>query len=81
MINLYDKETNKLLGPISEAQLQFLKDEMEEESAQDQDYYLNRDFIELLAAKGADQALLNMLRNALGEREEMEIRWSATSLD
>src|SRR5207249_4463765 len=41
MIQLYDKETGASLGAITEEQLQFLADQLEEESPQDQDYYIN----------------------------------------
>lgn len=39
MINLYDTH-KRHLGTITEAQLQFLIDSMEEESTTDQDYYI-----------------------------------------
>jgi K+-sensing histidine kinase KdpD len=68
-------EINTPIGSITEAQLQFLVDQLEEESAEDTDYYLTRDTLDLLAADGADPALLDLLRGALGERADMEIRW------
>jgi len=38
MINLFEKDTKKPLGQISEAQLQYLIDHLEEEGTEDQDY-------------------------------------------
>ena len=76
MIQLHDKETGKALGSITEAQLQFLKDRLEEESARDQDYYLNADTIDMFERDGADATLVALLRGAMGDRQEMEIRWS-----
>lgn len=51
-------------------------DQLEEEAADDQDYYINRATLEYFAQQGADPALLELLRKALGEREEMDLRWS-----
>jgi hypothetical protein len=76
MIQLYDKDTGAALGAISEEQLQFLADQLEEESPQDQDYYINEPTLDAFEEAGADPALLALLRKALGEREEMEIRWA-----
>ena len=76
MIQLYDKETGASLGAITEEQLQFLADQLEEESPQDRDYYINEPTLDAFEAAGADPALLALLRKALGEREEMEIRWA-----
>jgi hypothetical protein len=75
-IRLYDNETQRQLGEITEAQLQFLLDHLEEESSDDQDYYLQRATLEIFAQEGADPALLSLLRQGLGEREAMEIRWA-----
>ena len=76
MIEVRDKETGRRLGSISEQQLQFLIDELEEEHSEDQDYYINRATLDMFAEHGADENLLTFLRNALGDREEMEIVWS-----
>lgn len=76
MIELRDKETGARLGAISEEQLQFLVDQLEEESAGDVDYYINATTIDLFESAGADPALLDLLRRALGDRTEMEIQWS-----
>jgi len=75
MIKLYDKETGKLLGALREEQLRFLIDQLEEESSEDTDYYINKATIEMLVQAGADPDLVALLLQGLGEREEMEIRW------
>lgn len=74
MINLYDSH-KRHLGTITEAQLQFLQDSMEEESLEDQDYYLEPATLDYLEARGADVELLGLLRGALGEHEGLTIRW------
>ena len=76
MTQLYDKETGQPIGEINDTQLQFLVDQLEEESAEDQDYYINQDTLAVFESEGADSALLGLLRAAIGSREEMEIRWS-----
>jgi hypothetical protein len=75
MIKLYDKETGRLLGTLREEQLRFLIDQLEEESSDDTDYYINKATIEMLVQAGADPELVTLLQQGLGEREEMEIRW------
>ena len=76
MIEIRDKESGELLGKITREQLQFLIDHLEEESDTDQDYYLNQLTIDMLEEQGADSQLIDLLRKALGEREEMEIFWT-----
>ena len=76
MIDLRDKETGQVIGAVSEEQLQFLVDRMEEESVDDRDYYINADTLDLFEEEGIDPELLRMLKDALGSREDMEIVWA-----
>lgn len=76
MIELRDKETKQSLGTITEEQLQFLNSQLEEESETDHDYYINLDTLDLFQEKQIDPQLLDLLRRALGDREEMEVEWS-----
>ena len=75
MINLYEKDTNKPLGQISEAQLQYLIDHLEEEGSEDQDYAVTPLLLEYFEGLGADPSLISLLKDALGGREEIEIVW------
>jgi hypothetical protein len=75
MIKLYDKDTRVFLGTITEVQLQFLIDQLEEESTEDTDYYINQATLDLFEEIGADADLLALLRQALGTREDLEIQW------
>ncbi|HUP42013.1 MAG TPA: galactosyldiacylglycerol synthase [Thermoanaerobaculia bacterium] len=75
MVRLFDSETGAELGTIGDEQLRFLEDHLEEESADDRDYYFNRTMIDVLEEKGGDPELVVLLRRALGEREGVEIRW------
>ena len=76
MIRLTDKETGVCFGTITEAQLQFLIDQLEEESAEDTDYYINEATLVMFEDAGAEASLLALLRQALGTRADMEIQWT-----
>ncbi|MBP6786297.1 MAG: hypothetical protein KA170_01810 [Candidatus Promineofilum sp.] len=75
MINLYDTH-GRALGNISETQLQFLIDSMEEDSIDDQDYYLEAATLDYLEARGADMELMTFLHSVLGDRSGITLRWS-----
>ncbi len=75
MITLKDKDTGTRIGTISEEQLKFLIDQLEEESATDQDYYLNPETLDMFEKNGIDDGLLKLLKDAMGSREDMEIEW------
>lgn len=75
MIRLTDKESGVELGQISEEQLSFLQAQLEEESLEDQDYYLNQATLDMFESQGADPALLALLREIMAGREELEIVW------
>lgn len=77
MIRLYDTESDALLGNITEVQLEFLMSELEEESSSDRDYFITTETVDMLEENGADPELLTVLRDALADREEVEIRWEA----
>ena len=78
MIRVYDNEIGVLIGTITEEQLQLLIDELEETSKKDQDYYLDETTLKLLEDAGADDSLMVLLRGALGNRSDFEIRWERT---
>jgi hypothetical protein len=75
MVKLRDKRTGVELGQISDEDLQFLIDNLEEEWEGDTDYYLNRTVIDMLKDSGADKSLIVLLESALGDREDVEIVW------
>ena len=76
MIQIHDKDTGARIGTLTEEQLQFLIDQLEEESGEDQDYYINETTVDLFEENGADKALIALLLEALNGRTEMEISWS-----
>ena len=79
MIQLRDKESGADLGAITEDDLQFLIDNLEEESDDDTDYFINRSTLEIFKEKGTNMTLIELLENALGDRDDMEIEWLKAS--
>jgi hypothetical protein len=75
MIDLYNNDTNELIGSITEADLKVLADHLEEESLEDRDYYIDRATIDLIADGAATEHLLGLLRKAVGTSDGIEIRW------
>ena len=75
MIKLFDGETEKEVGEISEPQLEFLIDELADESIDEYTYNINQSVISYLEGNGADPQLLSLLRGALGSRTSMELRY------
>lgn len=76
MVKLYDKASGAEIGTVSEEQLRILFDQLEEESPNDDDYYINRETVYMLEQEGADAALIAILRQAMGDRDDMDIRWA-----
>jgi len=75
MIDVYNNETNQLIGSITEADLQVLIDRLEEESSEDQDYYIDQATLDVIGDGQATEHLMKILRQALGTAEGVEIRW------
>jgi hypothetical protein len=75
MIDIYNNDTNELIGTITEADLKVLIDHLEEESAEDQDYYIDAATIDVIGDGQATEHLLAALRKALGSADGVEIRW------
>ena len=74
MIDLYKGST--LLGSITEADLKVLTEAMEEESSDDQDYYLTAATIDVIGDGNATEHLLGLLRGALGSGGGVDVRWT-----
>lgn len=74
MIRLRDKESGAELGTISEEEFDFLQEQLEEESSDDTDYYIDRAELEILKENGPP-GLISLLEQALSNREGIEIEW------
>jgi hypothetical protein len=79
MIDLFNNDTNQLIGSITEAELQTLIDRLEEESDTDQDYFIDQATLDLLGDGTATDHLLQTLRSAIGTTDGVEIRWARRS--
>jgi len=74
MVKLYDNDTGQYLGRITDEDLQFLADNLEEESLTDTDYYINRETLDLLKEKGMSEDFAKLIESAMGGEDEIEIR-------
>ncbi|HLH22465.1 MAG TPA: galactosyldiacylglycerol synthase [Chloroflexota bacterium] len=74
---LFVKDTGQPIANISEEQLQTLVDLLEEEDADDRDYYVDGAVLDYLADRGADPALLSLLRSVLPPGGGVEVEWTA----
>ena len=75
MIDLYNAATNQLIGTITEADLQVLRDALEAESVDDQDYFIDTATIDVIADGRATDYLVGLLRQAVATSEGIDIRW------
>jgi hypothetical protein len=76
MPELYLKSSNKHLGHISEDELKFLEKQLEEESTDDEDYAVSRMTLEYMKTQKISPNLLQLLEQALGDAEEVEIKFT-----
>jgi processive 1,2-diacylglycerol beta-glucosyltransferase len=76
MPKLVFTEGKTLIGEITAEQLQFLQGLLVEEDSQDRDYYINRDTLDMLESEGCEEQLLARLKEALGDKEEMDVSWT-----
>ena len=75
MYRLMNIEHGDEIGIITEDQVQFLIDNLEEEGIEDQDYYINSDSLSFLLENGCDEELLTMLTEALEGRVNVNMRY------
>ena len=78
MITLRLKDSGATLGSISEADLQVLVDQFEEESSTDRDYFIDEQTVQLLEEAGASPDACALLRKALAGTDGIDIIWSRT---
>lgn len=75
MIKLYDGDTEREIGAITEAQLEVLLEQLVEETLDEYTYNINPAVISSLEANGLEAALLDILKTGLGGRSSMELRY------
>jgi hypothetical protein len=75
MYELTRKSDQQPLGVISDEEMQFLRDNLEEESLTDDDYTISRLTLEYLRGNGLSPHLAQLLETALGGQDDAEIRY------
>lgn len=80
-VALFDQSSGQSLGRISEAELRVLRDALEEEGPEDDNYWINREEIESITGRpGATPHLIALLRRAVGGRRDgVDIRFERTA--
>lgn len=74
-VTLLDLATDDVIGVLTDEQFRFLEEHLESEDADDDDYYLNRATLDAFADQGGDPSVIGLLRRAMGNRDDMDIRW------
>ena len=77
MPKLFTTEDKKLICELTEEQLEFLREVLVDEDSQDREYFVDKDTLEMLKDEGCDAALLGALETALGDKEGIDVGWSA----
>jgi hypothetical protein len=72
---LYIKDSEKLIGTLSDEQLEELVDLLEEEGAEDHDYYIDKDVLAFMEEEGAKEDLLAILRPHITDDDGIEVEW------
>ena len=75
-IRVSEKDSGRIIGEISEQDLEILIGHMEEESSKDQDYYVESMAVDALERLGASSEFISLLKNAIGSSEGVDIIWS-----
>ena len=76
-MKLYDSRSGALVGEVTEDDVQFLIDQLEEEHADDVAYYVSADTLEFLRSRNARPELLEVLTRAIAAQGDAELRWSS----
>jgi hypothetical protein len=76
MIVLTDARTDEPIGRIADSDLRALMEAIDEEAEADTSYRIEAVTVDRLEEDGASDALVSSLRDALRDRDAVEIRWS-----
>ena len=78
LFRLIDLEHDQEIGIITEDQVQFLIENLEEGGIEDQDYYIDEETYDFLAANGCEEELLEMIAETLEGKDSINIRYEST---
>lgn len=76
MPTLRDKDTDRLIGHVSDEDLQVLIDQLEETSDSDTDYWIDENTVQLLEEEGGSAQLIGLLRASLSGRDGFDVEWA-----
>jgi hypothetical protein len=79
MVKIFELDTNRFLLELSDDEFSLLAEELEEESLDDDDYYLHISEIEFMEERGNNPELVAKLRTLFEGREDLEIRFQRVS--
>ncbi len=80
MPRLIRLDTGDEIGTITDVQQAFLVAQLEDENEDDEDYYIDRDTLELLSDNGGDPELLGLLEKGLGHDDSMGIAFESDAV-
>ncbi|MFZ2358955.1 MAG: galactosyldiacylglycerol synthase [Anaerolineae bacterium] len=75
MVHIYNDTSDEFVGSISDEDFAFMQRDLEEESLEDTNYYINQATVDMFEQQGASPALVAVLRTALADAEDVDIRW------
>jgi processive 1,2-diacylglycerol beta-glucosyltransferase len=75
VIRLYDNDNESEIGQLSEAQLDFLQEQLVEDAIDSYTFDLSQASLDSLEMNGGEADLVAMLRKAIGTRNSMEVRY------
>jgi processive 1,2-diacylglycerol beta-glucosyltransferase len=73
MPTIRNKATGLRIGNITDADVKFLIDQLEEESHDDRDYYIDAATVDMLEDEGGSPALIAALRAAVEGRDGVDV--------
>jgi hypothetical protein len=76
-VHLFDESNGAEAGVLTDAQFHFLQEHLVSEGVEDTDYYINQDTLDAWEREGGDAGVVALLRQALGGRADMDIRWES----
>lgn len=74
-IRIYDHASNECYGEVTEEQLKFLSEKHAERFEAGSVYYLDQRTLEMFESSNADAGLLEFLRRALGQKDDVDLTW------
>ena len=68
-------DTKEVIGTLTDDELEEIIEALEEESAEDQDYYIDPETIDFMETIEVSPKIIEMLRTAIAGKEAIEIEW------